>query len=179
MEDENIEVLERSIKPFENAIGELEDKLNELLDQQLDDVYQNEDPLKVAQLEISLAYALNSCFFMFLKTQGIPVKEHPVKRELERVKTQMTKLKEAQTGKNQPSARVDPKAAERVINHSIGSKRDTTVPTNEQQQEETNSNSSSKKRKAELSSSHRSTPRPKSAHLEFRQYQQLRGDSQK
>lgn len=48
-----------------------------------------------AKLNLVLAYALNSLFYIFLRTQNVNPANHPVRKELQRVQAYMEKLKSA------------------------------------------------------------------------------------
>jgi hypothetical protein len=43
---------------------------------------------------LSISYALNGLFFVYLKTQGCSTSDHPVKAELDRLKGVMAKVDE-------------------------------------------------------------------------------------
>eukprot|EP00941_MAST-03F_sp_MAST-3F-sp1_P005289 g5289.t1 len=49
-------------------------------------------PLDKARFNFTLAYALNSAFFMFLKTRGINPNIHPVKEQMKRAQRYATKI---------------------------------------------------------------------------------------
>ena len=53
-------------------------------------------PLDSARMHLMVAYTVNSLFWMYLRTQGADVQNHPVRKELERVKKAMRKVKEAE-----------------------------------------------------------------------------------
>ena len=94
--EERIAALEATLGPFleSGADGELGDE-------------------EVARLNIVLAYAMSSLFFMFLRTQGIATAGHPVKKELARIQGYMAKLKTASETARQKKSNEE--AAERLI----------------------------------------------------------------
>ena len=52
--------------------------------------------LDSARLHLTIAYAVNSLFWIYLRTQGVRAQNHPVRGELERIKNSLRKLKEAE-----------------------------------------------------------------------------------
>eukprot|EP00300_Choanocystis_sp_HF-7_P013776 c18446_g1_i6.p1 GENE.c18446_g1_i6~~c18446_g1_i6.p1 ORF type:complete len:112 (+),score=20.02 c18446_g1_i6:35-370(+) len=74
--------LDECVGNLEKSIGALESTLSDLLDQPMEEICPSDDPHAVARLQVSLAYALNASFFIYLKTQGVSPKDHPVKKEL-------------------------------------------------------------------------------------------------
>ncbi|VDK35189.1 unnamed protein product [Taenia asiatica] len=42
-------------------------------------------PMQRVQIELSLAYAMNALFFVYLRCHGFDVKDHPILKELERL----------------------------------------------------------------------------------------------
>eukprot|EP00300_Choanocystis_sp_HF-7_P013774 c18446_g1_i3.p1 GENE.c18446_g1_i3~~c18446_g1_i3.p1 ORF type:complete len:146 (+),score=30.78 c18446_g1_i3:29-466(+) len=110
--------LDECVGNLEKSIGALESTLSDLLDQPMEEICPSDDPHAVARLQVSLAYALNASFFIYLKTQGVSPKDHPVKKELDRLKTYIEKLKDLESGGRK--ARVDVEASKRVIKHNTG-----------------------------------------------------------
>ena len=55
----------------------------------------------------------------YLRLNGINAKEHPVYRELTRVKQYFDKIKDAETTDGQRPANLDKPAAERFIKHAL------------------------------------------------------------
>ena len=54
-------------------------------------------PLDSARMHLMIAYTVNALFWMYLRTQGVDVHDHPVRAELERVKKALRKVKEVET----------------------------------------------------------------------------------
>ncbi len=83
-----------------DALAALNGSLD-LVEQQLDPLFRvdggelerNCAHLENARLQASLAYALNSLFFVYLRTKGVDVSRHPVQEEIERVKGYITKVR--------------------------------------------------------------------------------------
>ncbi|KAJ6247198.1 sun-cor steroid hormone receptor co-repressor [Anaeramoeba flamelloides] len=87
------EILE-SLQNFESSLNECEKTLQPILSHSLTEISSTLNPLEQAKLNMSLAYTINSLYFMYLKTQGIDPKNHPVKKEIERVKMYIKKIKD-------------------------------------------------------------------------------------
>uniref|UniRef100_A0A7S2DQ08 Nuclear nucleic acid-binding protein C1D n=1 Tax=Octactis speculum TaxID=3111310 RepID=A0A7S2DQ08_9STRA len=66
-------------------------------------------------MNTAIAYTMDSLFYVLLKAKGVPVKDHAVKAELQRVGQYMKRIKEAEEGPEQPTLRVDSSAAKRLV----------------------------------------------------------------
>eukprot|EP00462_Mataza_sp_D1_P011208 CAMPEP_0175158510 /NCGR_PEP_ID=MMETSP0087-20121206/22855_1 /TAXON_ID=136419 /ORGANISM="Unknown Unknown, Strain D1" /LENGTH=127 /DNA_ID=CAMNT_0016446353 /DNA_START=37 /DNA_END=420 /DNA_ORIENTATION=+ len=118
----------------ENAeLVELLEQLNSISDQ-LTDVETHMDPLVLkslsdlseecshvdrAKLHAALAYTLHTLYFMYVKTQGVNVSSHPVKKELARVKQYIEKISAATKSGQKPKQRIDQAAAARFVRHAL------------------------------------------------------------
>ncbi|KAG0214928.1 hypothetical protein BGX28_001134 [Mortierella sp. GBA30] len=76
------------------------------------------DNEKRCQLELLMAYSLNTLAFINLKTNGTAPNTHPVMKELKRIKEYTEKLKHAIQG-NKPNMEVDKDAATRFIKGAL------------------------------------------------------------
>ncbi|KAJ3425919.1 sun-cor steroid hormone receptor co-repressor [Anaeramoeba flamelloides] len=83
-----------NINNFDQSLTKCENTLEQMLKHSLPEITENLEPLEQAKLNMSIAYTINSLYFMYLKTQGIDPKNHPVKKELERVKLYIKKIKD-------------------------------------------------------------------------------------
>ncbi|XP_017317347.1 nuclear nucleic acid-binding protein C1D isoform X2 [Ictalurus punctatus] len=79
--------------------------------------------LEQAKLDLMSVYALNSLFWMYLVTQGVNPKDHGIKQELERIRTNMNRIKEI-TDKKQ-AACLDKDAASRFVRNALWVGKDT------------------------------------------------------
>ncbi|XP_031557976.1 nuclear nucleic acid-binding protein C1D-like isoform X2 [Actinia tenebrosa] len=107
-----------ALESFHEALGKVDDTFKPLLETSIEDIKEKLEPLECAKLDLVLAYAINSMFWMYLITQGINPKEHPVRQELDRIKKYMGKVKEA-TEKKQASMRIDQGAAKRFVKSAL------------------------------------------------------------
>lgn len=75
------------------------------------------DALKV---NTAVAYTLHALYYTLLRTQGQDPTDHPVKNEIERVRTYVNKVTKALTNEpQQPSVRIDTEAAGRMVNAQL------------------------------------------------------------
>ncbi|XP_053315259.1 nuclear nucleic acid-binding protein C1D [Spea bombifrons] len=105
------------LSAFENSVGSVDDMLNRMMSVSRPELLQRVDPLEQAKLDLVSAYTLNSLFWVYLVTQGVNPKEHPVKEELERIRSYMNRVKEIADRKK--AARLDKGAAQRFIKHAL------------------------------------------------------------
>lgn len=75
--------------------------------------------LDKARLNVTLCYAIDSLFWAFLTVQGISPREHAVKKELDRVRQYMGKLKEIEEKDRKPEQRVNKDAAKRFVRNAL------------------------------------------------------------
>mmetsp|Transcript_35679 Transcript_35679/g.71530 ORF Transcript_35679/g.71530 Transcript_35679/m.71530 type:complete len:122 (-) Transcript_35679:1664-2029(-) len=88
------------IKEVRQALDELESELIPILETPWDVLVAKLDPGSKAKLTLMIAYAADSLFFMYLKTQGIATEDHPITEELTRIRTYMGKLKSVAAKEN-------------------------------------------------------------------------------
>ncbi|KAJ5780971.1 hypothetical protein N7457_006131 [Penicillium paradoxum] len=72
-----------------------------------------------AKLHVLITYALESLIFSYLRLHGVDVKQHPVFRELTRVKQYFEKIKVLETEPEERSMTLDKAAAGRFIKHGL------------------------------------------------------------
>eukprot|EP01097_Dermamoeba_algensis_P006848 TRINITY_DN4270_c0_g1_i1.p1 TRINITY_DN4270_c0_g1~~TRINITY_DN4270_c0_g1_i1.p1 ORF type:complete len:204 (+),score=36.63 TRINITY_DN4270_c0_g1_i1:167-778(+) len=141
--------LSKTIDSLENELVHIEKYLKPFLESPLKDVTASLTPLEEAKLNVISAFAINTLFYMYLKTQGVSPSKHRVKEELERVKLYFQKIKAIST-KSQPSSQVDLEAAKRFIAQGIGKRgKENTPQVSESVSESKKSTVDSKKRENE------------------------------
>ncbi|KAF9927443.1 hypothetical protein FBU30_003242 [Linnemannia zychae] len=77
------------------------------------------DVEKRCQLELLLAYAINTLAFINLKTNGTAPAHHPVMNELKRIKVYTERLRQATQGAPTSTMEVDKEAAARFIKGAL------------------------------------------------------------
>ncbi|KAI8323148.1 hypothetical protein GQ54DRAFT_245418, partial [Martensiomyces pterosporus] len=65
------------------AIDQVERALEPILSQPLTEVLPKLSTIQRCELEALVAYSINTLFWIFLKVNGVPPKEHPVMSELQ------------------------------------------------------------------------------------------------
>lgn len=103
------------------SLREVEDVLKPLIDARWSDVTRGLPPLEVARMNAMYAYTVNTLFFVYLKAQGIATADHPVRQELERVRTYLTKVRDAaaQAQTSERTSRLNVSAAKRFIEAAL------------------------------------------------------------
>ncbi|NXI35602.1 C1D protein, partial [Galbula dea] len=102
---------------FEKSLGSVDEMLKTMMSVSRSELLQKLDPLEQAKLDLVSVYTLNSMFWVYLATQGINPKEHPVKQELERIRTYMNKVKEIADKKK--ASKLDKGAASRFVRNAL------------------------------------------------------------
>ncbi|RHZ70516.1 hypothetical protein CDV55_103525 [Aspergillus turcosus] len=106
--DDNVDDLEEALKPIlESPVSETSNKLP-LLDK--------------AKFHVLVTYALESLIFSYLRLHGVNAKEHPVFRELTRIKQYFGKIQALEAEQAEPEQRtmtLDKEAAGRFIKHGL------------------------------------------------------------
>jgi exosome complex protein LRP1 len=118
-------LLER-LHTLEESVSELESQLESLLETDLVDHLADLAPLEGAKLNATLAYAIATILFVYLRTNGLNPKEHPVKAELDGIKKYFLKIATAE-GSYKPNFKLDKDAAKRFVKAALKEVGATTV----------------------------------------------------
>ncbi|RHZ47290.1 Sas10/Utp3/C1D family protein [Aspergillus thermomutatus] len=103
--DDNIDDLEEALRPIlESPVSETSTKL---------------PVLDKAKFHVLVTYALESLIFSYLRLHGVDAKEHPVFRELTRVKQYFGKIQALEAEPEQRTMTLDKEAAGRFIKHGL------------------------------------------------------------
>ncbi|NXY69508.1 C1D protein, partial [Glareola pratincola] len=102
---------------FEKSLASVDEMLKTMMSVSRNDLLQKLEPLEQAKMDLVSVYTLNSMFWVYLATQGINPKEHPVKQELERIRTYMNKAKEIADKKK--ASKLDKGAASRFVRNAL------------------------------------------------------------
>ncbi|KAM9202874.1 nuclear nucleic acid-binding protein C1D-like [Dugong dugon] len=105
------------LSTFKNSIGAVDEMLKTMMSVSRNELLQKLDPLEQAKVDLVSAYTLNSMFWVYLATQGVNPKEHPVKHELGRITVYMNTVKEI-TGKKK-AGKLDTGAASRFVKNAL------------------------------------------------------------
>ncbi|PGG97314.1 hypothetical protein AJ79_09245 [Helicocarpus griseus UAMH5409] len=107
------------LEQLEDNIDDLEEVFEPLLVKSLSATTQKMPVLDKAKLHVLITYALESLLFSYLRLQGVNAKEHPVWKELTRVRQYFDKLKAAEAVPEKRNMTVDKEAAGRFIKHGL------------------------------------------------------------
>ncbi|KAL4939050.1 Sas10/Utp3/C1D family-domain-containing protein [Aspergillus oleicola] len=116
MESANIIPL---LEQLDDDVDNLEEVLMPILQ---NSVVENSKKLPVldkAKFHVVITYALESLMFSYLRLHGVKATEHPVFRELKRVKQYFDKIKELETEPGKRTMVLDKQAAGRFIKHGL------------------------------------------------------------
>jgi len=115
--------LASTIDELEKAIGSMEAELAPVLSVPIAQLRaQASNPLNAAELDLTLAYTLNSLFWVYLRTQGVSPADHAVTKELDRIKNYMVRLKQAKEPESgAPQMTLNQDAAKRFITAALAS----------------------------------------------------------
>uniref|UniRef100_H2Y4M5 Nuclear nucleic acid-binding protein C1D n=1 Tax=Ciona savignyi TaxID=51511 RepID=H2Y4M5_CIOSA len=116
-EDDYPQELNDVFKSFDANLSKVEETLKPMLTSQRSDLTREMDPIDNAKLDLVAAYAVNSFYWTYLIANGVNPKSHPVKSELDRIKTYMGKIKEIEDKKNAP--KLQKEAAKRFIRSAM------------------------------------------------------------
>ncbi|XP_022081459.1 nuclear nucleic acid-binding protein C1D-like [Acanthaster planci] len=106
-----------NLRAFQDSLTEVEKALAPLKKASLGDVHNKLQTLDRAKLELVSAYAINSMFWMYLCTQGVNPRDHPIKHELGRIQKYMNRVKEIMDKEN--AAKLDKGAAKRFVKAAL------------------------------------------------------------
>ncbi|KAL8794781.1 MAG: hypothetical protein Q9195_002735 [Heterodermia aff. obscurata] len=107
------------IEQLDDNIDDLEDALAPLIKGILSDAASTLPLVDKAQLYVLITYAIESIIFSFLRLNGINAKEHPVFRELTRVKLYFDKINNVDSGDSKRETILNMPAAGRFIKHAL------------------------------------------------------------
>ncbi|RAL10562.1 Sas10/Utp3/C1D family protein [Aspergillus homomorphus CBS 101889] len=107
------------LEQLDDNIDDLQEILQPVLDSSVVKASNNLPVLDKAKFHVLVTYALESLIFSWLRLHGANAKEHPVFRELTRVKQYFEKIKELETEPEQRTLKLDKAAAARFIKHGL------------------------------------------------------------
>ncbi|KAI0049277.1 C1D-domain-containing protein [Auriscalpium vulgare] len=116
--------IKKKLATLMGSLGELETALEPLFAQSLPETVLGLETIQQAKLQVAIPYLVYDLVFIYLKTQGIDPKTHPVIAELDRVRQYFDKIKEAEDPAKRQFA-VDKAAATRFIKHAINQAKNT------------------------------------------------------
>eukprot|EP00055_Hartaetosiga_balthica_P014955 m.85296 g.85296 ORF g.85296 m.85296 type:complete len:191 (+) comp8738_c0_seq1:47-619(+) len=110
----NVELVARSVE----KVGGVLDSLSDI---DMVELKTKITPMQAVKLDLLMAFSMNSLYWAYLSAKGIDPRTHDVRKELDRVKSEMEKLHGMEYGRKkdpkQPSVNKD--AAARMIKASV------------------------------------------------------------
>ncbi|RJE23213.1 exosome-associated family [Aspergillus sclerotialis] len=100
-------------------VDDLEEVLGPLVNQSLAETSKKLPVLDKAKLNVLTTYALESLIYSYLKLRGVDAKQHPVFRELTRVRQYFDKIKALETEPEERPMTLNKQAAGRFIKHGL------------------------------------------------------------
>ncbi|KAJ2159587.1 hypothetical protein GGF46_002911 [Coemansia sp. RSA 552] len=101
------------------AVEQIEAALGPVLEQPLNDIVPKLSAIQRCELEALVAYSIDTLFWIYLKVNGVPPKEHPVMSELQRVQRYIEKINKVKNGPEQRPTKVNTEAADRIVRSTI------------------------------------------------------------
>lgn len=99
---ENLQSVRAFLDSLDGSIEQLEDKLHGIITKSLDEVIAPiESPIEKIEVYNNYSYVLVSIIYAYLKSSGVNTDNHPIMKELERVKVYMNRHKQMQLQKIQ------------------------------------------------------------------------------
>ncbi|KAJ2707582.1 hypothetical protein FB645_000559 [Coemansia sp. IMI 203386] len=116
--------LSKHVDQLDAALQQVQQSLGPILSQPLSETLPRLSAIERCELEALVVYSIDTLFWIYLKINGVPPKEHPVMNELQRVQRYIAKINKAkgvQEKKNERPMKVDKEAANRFIKNAISS----------------------------------------------------------
>ncbi|KAF3482333.1 uncharacterized protein GIQ15_05092 [Arthroderma uncinatum] len=107
------------LEQLEDNIDEIEEALEPLLEHGLAATAQKLPLMEKAKLHILLTYSIESLIFSYLRLNDVDAKEHPVFKELIRVRQYHEKIKTLEAPPEKRTMTLDKQAAGRFIKHGL------------------------------------------------------------
>ncbi|EUB63735.1 Nuclear nucleic acid-binding protein C1D [Echinococcus granulosus] len=78
-------------------------------------------PMQRVQTELSLAYAMNALFFVYLRCHGVDAKDHPILKELERLTACLKRCQNicSKQSSELSHSRLDKEASKRFVKRAL------------------------------------------------------------
>lgn len=118
--DTQIENIHKFLNSLDGSIDDLELKLQPIISKSLEEVVENvENPIEKIEIYNNFSYVLVSIIIAYLRSNGVDTTDHPIMKELDRVKLHMKRHKDL-VSKNDDSQQVD--QAKQFLQQTLGNK---------------------------------------------------------
>ena len=121
---ENIDNVKLFVQSLDNSIDQLSEKLEPILKKSLEEtIAASASQMERIKIYNNYSYVLISVLFSYLKTLGINTDQHPITKELTRIKLYMKRYKELETKlAKKETSKEDAEAARTFIQNTLGTK---------------------------------------------------------
>lgn len=95
---ENIEKVRKFARVFDDSVSDFNRGVEPILRKTLDELATSDDALKSLKTYNTYGYILISSIYAYLKSTGTDTNNHPIMKELDRIKSYMKKAKDIELG---------------------------------------------------------------------------------
>ncbi|KAI8874553.1 hypothetical protein K501DRAFT_195627 [Backusella circina FSU 941] len=117
--DANVQIPNKAAKALRARLAVVKRHLEPLLNRPISELYNKLSITERCELEVLLAYSLNTLYYIYMRTQGVDPQDHAVMKELVRIKEYIDKIKIAEGRGPKRTMQVDRDAANRFIKAAI------------------------------------------------------------
>ncbi|KAJ1656343.1 DNA-binding protein c1d, partial [Dispira simplex] len=110
--------LNSTVAEITHTVDTIHTFIKPLLTMPLTETLSKLSPEERVQMDVLIAYSINTLYWAYLKLNGVPPQEHPVLKELQRIKLYIQKVKEATSSPKPPTA--DEVAVEQFLQKAKG-----------------------------------------------------------
>ncbi|KAL3278422.1 hypothetical protein HHI36_013744 [Cryptolaemus montrouzieri] len=114
MDDE----IKEKVKNLHDSVDKIDEVLQIAFSENMKETYENLSLKEKVDYDLFIAYALNTLYWLYLRTKGEDPAKNEVKSQLTRVKEYMVKAKEAHE-RNTIRPTVNAPAAKRFVKHAL------------------------------------------------------------
>ncbi|CAL8091591.1 unnamed protein product [Orchesella dallaii] len=111
------EDVKMQVKQVDDVLAKMDDFFGNLEDIDYDAVKSSMSPIERATYDITISFAINSLFWMYMRSFGEDPNSHKIKEELDRIKQQMRRRQLITDKAKRPQ--VDKDAVNRMVRHGI------------------------------------------------------------
>lgn len=111
------EEIAKSLNGLNENLETVSDMFTNFYDKPFEEITQDMTALEKAKLDIMAVYSAYSLFWSYLRTKGVDMKDHPVKKEMEQIRKCMARASQIQDKALAP--KLDTSASKRFIGGAL------------------------------------------------------------
>jgi exosome complex protein LRP1 len=123
---ENTDLIKQFIASLDASVDTLAPDVKQLISKSFEDRCNETEGLEQVQLSNGYAYIFVSLCFAYLKSTGVNTNDHPIMKDLDRVKSYMKRQKLVESGQTE-EAKADTSVARRFIQGVLGAQREPAI----------------------------------------------------